>query len=196
MREELVLVEREVRRRDDGDRVCTECCRVLGERDGVGSRLRATVHRDLQAPCGRFVEAFRHAAALVDGEQHALAGRPESEDPVEPVSGEEVDVSGEGGLVDRHAVARERRERGRDRSPQHAPTLESPVVANLRVERDGSVLRVTLARPDRRNAFDAELIRELAETFVDVGRVRAVVLAGDGTLHADGAPGKAYEPRR
>jgi methylglutaconyl-CoA hydratase len=60
-------------------------------------------------------------------------------------------------------------------------------MANLRVEREGSILRVTLARPDRRNAFDAELIRELAEAFVDVGRVRAVVLAGDGQSFSAGA---------
>jgi len=60
-------------------------------------------------------------------------------------------------------------------------------VANLRVERDGEVLRVTLARPDRRNAFDAALIAELAETFVDVGRARAVVLAGDGASFSAGA---------
>ena len=33
-----------------------------------------------------------------------------------------------------------------------------PLVNALRVERDGSVLRITLARPDRRNAFDAQLI--------------------------------------
>ena len=60
-------------------------------------------------------------------------------------------------------------------------------MANLRVERDGSVLRVTLARADRRNAFDAEIIRELAEAFVGVGRVRAVVLAGDGQSFSAGA---------
>ncbi|HET8894974.1 MAG TPA: enoyl-CoA hydratase-related protein [Gaiellaceae bacterium] len=60
-------------------------------------------------------------------------------------------------------------------------------MANLRVERDGSILRITLARADRRNAFDAELIRELAEAFVDVGRVRAVVLAGDGASFSAGA---------
>jgi enoyl-CoA hydratase/carnithine racemase len=60
-------------------------------------------------------------------------------------------------------------------------------VANLRVERDGPVLRVTLARPDRRNAFDAELIAELAEAFVDVGRASAVVLAGEGTSFCAGA---------
>jgi methylglutaconyl-CoA hydratase len=55
------------------------------------------------------------------------------------------------------------------------------------VERDGDVLRVTLARPDRRNAFDAALIAELAEAFVDVGRTRAVVLAGEGASFSAGA---------
>ena len=57
----------------------------------------------------------------------------------------------------------------------------------LRVERDGEILRITLARPERRNAFDAELIRELSEAFVDVGRSRAVVLAGDGASFCAGA---------
>jgi methylglutaconyl-CoA hydratase len=60
-------------------------------------------------------------------------------------------------------------------------------VANLTVERDGSVLRITLTRPDRRNAFDAALIGELAEAFVDVGRARAIVLAGDGASFCAGA---------
>ena len=57
----------------------------------------------------------------------------------------------------------------------------------LRVARDGEVLRITLARPERRNAFDAALIGELAEAFVDVGRARAVVLAGDGPSFSAGA---------
>ena len=60
-------------------------------------------------------------------------------------------------------------------------------MANLRIEREADVLRVTLARPDRRNAFDAELIAELASAFVDVGRARAVVLAGDGPSFCAGA---------
>ena len=60
-------------------------------------------------------------------------------------------------------------------------------MANLTVERDGGVLRVTLTRPDRRNAFDATLISELAEAFVDVGRARAVVLAGEGKSFCAGA---------
>ena len=50
----------------------------------------------------------------------------------------------------------------------------------LRVERDGPVLRITLARPERRNALDATLIAELTAAFDDVGDARAVVLAGDG----------------
>ena len=60
-------------------------------------------------------------------------------------------------------------------------------MANLRVERDGAVLRISLARPDRRNAFDAQLIAELAEAFVDTGRARAVVLSGDGPSFCAGA---------
>jgi methylglutaconyl-CoA hydratase len=57
----------------------------------------------------------------------------------------------------------------------------------LRVERDGGILRVTLARPERRNAFDAALIGELADAFADVGDARAVVLAGDGPSFCAGA---------
>ena len=57
----------------------------------------------------------------------------------------------------------------------------------LRVERDGALLRVTLARPERRNAFDAALIAELTEAFADVGDARAVVLAGDGPSFCAGA---------
>jgi methylglutaconyl-CoA hydratase len=60
-------------------------------------------------------------------------------------------------------------------------------MAALRIERDGPVLRVTLARPERRNAFDAALIAELTEAFADVGDARAVVLAGDGQSFCAGA---------
>jgi methylglutaconyl-CoA hydratase len=62
----------------------------------------------------------------------------------------------------------------------------SPVSA-LTVDRQGEVLRVTLARPEVRNAFDAALIAELAEAFVDVGKARAVVLAGEGPSFCAGA---------
>lgn len=57
----------------------------------------------------------------------------------------------------------------------------------LRIERDADVLRITLARPETRNAFDAALIAALAEAFVDVGAARAVVLAGDGPSFCAGA---------
>src|SRR5438093_140237 len=60
-------------------------------------------------------------------------------------------------------------------------------MAGLRIERDGHVLRITLAKPERRNAFDAALIRELTEAFSDVGDARAVVLAGEGETFCAGA---------
>jgi methylglutaconyl-CoA hydratase len=60
-------------------------------------------------------------------------------------------------------------------------------VTALRIERDGPFLRVNLARPERRNAFDGALIAELREAFADVGDARAVVLAGDGESFCAGA---------
>jgi len=57
----------------------------------------------------------------------------------------------------------------------------------LRVERDGHVLRVTLARPERRNALDAELIAALSAAFADGGDARAGVLAGGGESFCSGA---------
>jgi len=61
-------------------------------------------------------------------------------------------------------------------------------MAALRVEQSGDVLSVVMARPERRNAFDADLIRELTEAFADVGDdVRAVLLAGEGKSFSAGA---------
>jgi len=57
----------------------------------------------------------------------------------------------------------------------------------LRIERDGGTLRITIAKPERRNAFDAALIAELHDAFADVGDARAVVLAGDGPSFCAGA---------
>jgi len=57
----------------------------------------------------------------------------------------------------------------------------------LRITRDGPVLRVALAWPERRNAFDAALIDELAAAFADVGDARCVVLSGDGPSFSAGA---------
>lgn len=55
---------------------------------------------------------------------------------------------------------------------------------------DEEIARVTLARPDVRNAFNAELIAELRETFdrlCDDPHVRVVVLAGEGKSFCGGA---------
>jgi enoyl-CoA hydratase/carnithine racemase len=60
-------------------------------------------------------------------------------------------------------------------------------MAGLRVEREGEVLRVTLARPERRNAFDAALIADLTAAFGNVGDARVVVLAGEGETFCAGA---------
>ena len=57
----------------------------------------------------------------------------------------------------------------------------------LRIERHGPLLHVTIARPERRNAFDAALIAELTEAFADVADARAVILAGDGPSFCAGA---------
>jgi methylglutaconyl-CoA hydratase len=57
----------------------------------------------------------------------------------------------------------------------------------LRIERDGGVLRITIAKPERRNAFDAALIAELTGAFADVSDARVVVLAGDGPSFCAGA---------
>jgi methylglutaconyl-CoA hydratase len=60
-------------------------------------------------------------------------------------------------------------------------------VTALRIERTAEVLHVAMARPERRNAFDAALIDELAAAFADVGDARAVVLSGDGPSFSAGA---------
>ena len=61
-------------------------------------------------------------------------------------------------------------------------------MAALRSEQAGDVLRITMSRPEQRNAFDAALIQELTEAFSGVGDdVRAVVLAGEGRSFSAGA---------
>jgi methylglutaconyl-CoA hydratase len=60
-------------------------------------------------------------------------------------------------------------------------------MAAVKIVHDGHVLRVTLAKPERRNAFDAALIAELTEAFADVGDARAVLLEGEGPSFCAGA---------
>src|SRR3954465_10842452 len=61
---------------------------------------------------------------------------------------------------------------------------------NILVERKAGVGRVTLNRPEVRNAFDDALIAALAKAFAELdadGSVRAVVLAGHGPAFWAGA---------
>src|SRR3954463_7280852 len=61
---------------------------------------------------------------------------------------------------------------------------------NILVERKAGVGRVTLNRPEVRNAFDEALIAALAKAFAELdadGSVRAVVLAGNGPAFGAGA---------
>src|SRR5205823_9853202 len=85
------------------------------------------------------------------------------------------------------AFVPEWRQGGGERSAQHPPTLRCARMSALRSEQAGDVLRITMSRPEQRNAFDAALIQELTEAFSDVGDVRAVVLAGEGKSFSAGA---------
>ena len=49
------------------------------------------------------------------------------------------------------------------------------------------MLKVTLARPERRNAFDAALISELTQAFADVDDAGSVLLSGEGPSFCAGA---------
>jgi methylglutaconyl-CoA hydratase len=62
-------------------------------------------------------------------------------------------------------------------------------MSHLTIQQSGHVVRVTLNRPDVRNAFDAELIAELTEwaRVVRPGAVRVAVLAGAGKVFCAGA---------
>ena len=57
----------------------------------------------------------------------------------------------------------------------------------LRTETDGPVVRLTLDRPDVRNAFNETLIRALTEAFAGLpSGTRAVVLSGEGKAFCAG----------
>ncbi|CAN5255955.1 enoyl-CoA hydratase-related protein [soil metagenome] len=57
-----------------------------------------------------------------------------------------------------------------------------------RVERDGEIARITLARPARRNALSLEHIAQLTAAFREISRtdVAGVVLAADGPVFSAG----------
>jgi methylglutaconyl-CoA hydratase len=60
----------------------------------------------------------------------------------------------------------------------------------LKVEKKDGIARVTLDRPDLRNAFDDELIAALTKAFEQIGTdggVRVMILAGNGPAFCAGA---------
>ena len=62
--------------------------------------------------------------------------------------------------------------------------------STIAVSTERNVARVTLNRPDVRNAFNAEVIAELRDTFTALSNdnhVRAVILAGEGKSFCGGA---------
>ncbi len=64
------------------------------------------------------------------------------------------------------------------------------VFSRLRVVRDAPLARVTLARPDVRNAFDEILIDSVTRAFLSFGddrETRVVVLEGEGPVFCAGA---------
>ena len=65
-----------------------------------------------------------------------------------------------------------------------------PTYETIRLERDGTTTRVTLCRPDIRNAFNEVMIRELREAFAGIEKdndCRCVVLSGEGKSFCAGA---------
>ncbi|MFQ5426842.1 MAG: enoyl-CoA hydratase-related protein [Gaiellales bacterium] len=58
---------------------------------------------------------------------------------------------------------------------------------SVRTDLDGGILRVTLARPEHRNAFDAGVIEQLHDAVRDAGDARVVWLSGEGPSFSAGA---------
>lgn len=68
--------------------------------------------------------------------------------------------------------------------------MKTAMFETLEIARDGRIATVWMNRPDRHNAFNAQVIAELTEAFETLGvddRVRVVVLAGRGKSFSAGA---------
>src|SRR5207247_7686305 len=75
-------------------------------------------------------------------------------------------------------------------SADTARNKETSAMPSVLIERDGAILRITLNRPEVRNAFDEEVIRTVtaaATSAADDRSLRAVVLAGHGKAFCAGA---------
>ena len=58
----------------------------------------------------------------------------------------------------------------------------------MRIERDGDTVRITMTRPQRRNALSADHLVELRDAFADAGRTDAtgIVLGAEGPVFSAG----------
>ncbi|NKB20568.1 MAG: enoyl-CoA hydratase/isomerase family protein [Alphaproteobacteria bacterium] len=68
----------------------------------------------------------------------------------------------------------------------------------LRIERNGSLLRLTMNRPDKRNALNSELVEALNEALEQAEAdddVRVVILAAKGSVFCAGADFKEFADR-
>jgi methylglutaconyl-CoA hydratase len=64
------------------------------------------------------------------------------------------------------------------------------MTSSLKIERGGHIARVTLNRPEVRNAFNESVIAELTQAFAELGQdptLRAIVLAAEGKAFCAGA---------
>ena len=78
-------------------------------------------------------------------------------------------------------------------APKTNPPAASPSFETLEVARDGPVLRVWLARPERLNAIDTTMLQELGDLFASLEtdwETRVVVLGGRGRSFCAGADRK------
>jgi enoyl-CoA hydratase/carnithine racemase len=78
-------------------------------------------------------------------------------------------------------------------APTTHPSASSPSFQTLEIQRDGAILRVWLARPDRLNAIDTTMLQEVGDLFASLEtdwETRVVVLGGRGRSFCAGADRK------
>jgi len=77
--------------------------------------------------------------------------------------------------------------------PSSSTPTATPSFSTLEVERDGPILRVWLSRPERLNAIDTTMLREIGDLFGSLEtdwETRVVVLGGRGRSFCAGADRK------
>src|SRR5699024_1222958 len=82
---------------------------------------------------------------------------------------------------------------GRWATPRRADPAYSFGMRDIRIEREGAVTTVVMARPERRNAVDGPMAAELADAFreFEASDAAVAVLTGEGGTFCAGADLKA-----